>query len=291
MNNLPYLVNVPPFIIRDLKHEDLTFIKKIYLIFFGKFIGFIVRRTKEKTFCFLINIFFKKNGKIIYEDKKYIKEINKERVAYYPNKRILRIVKSLDYQLNLLFDSYCLQKINFKDEDVVIDCGANVGELGLSFKNKGLNLNYIAFEPDRKTYDCLVLNIKNEKNKTYNLGLSNQNSKKEFFLDNDGGNSSLVDFGSVKSVEIETITLDSLELSNQIKLFKVEAEGYEPEVLKGSKNTLSLIEYVSVDFGPERGREFENTVVEVNNLLIESNFELIEFSNHRMIGLYKNKEL
>ena len=46
-----------------------------------------------------------------------------------------------------------------------------------------------------------------------------------------------------------------------------------------------------MDFGPERGRELENTVVEVNNLLIESNFELIEFSNLRMIGLYKNKEL
>jgi len=191
----------------------------------------------------------------------------------------------------LLFDSYCLEKINFKDEDIVIDCGANVGELGLSFINKRLNLNYLAFEPDTKTYDCLVLNVENDKNKTYNLGLSNQNSKKEFFLDNDGGNSSLVNFGSDKSVEIETITLDSLELSNQIKLFKVEAEGYEPEVLKGSRNTLGLIEYVSVDFGPERGRELENTVVQVNNLLIESNFELIEFSNLRMIGLYKNKEL
>jgi len=220
VNNLPYLVNVPPFIIRDLKEEDLRLIKKIYLIFFGKFIGYIVKRTKGKTFCFLINIFFKKNGKIIYKDEKYIKEINKERVAYYPNKRILRIVKSLDYQLSLLFNSYCLEKIDFKDEDIVIDCGANVGELGLSFINKGLNLNYLAFEPDTKTYDCLVLNIGNDKNKTYNLGLSNQNSKKEFFLDNDGGNSSLVNFGSDKSAEIETITLDSLELSSQIKLSK-----------------------------------------------------------------------
>ena len=50
MNNLPYLVNVPPFIIRDLKEEDLRLIKKIYLIFFGKFIGYIVKRTKGKTF-------------------------------------------------------------------------------------------------------------------------------------------------------------------------------------------------------------------------------------------------
>ena len=291
MNNLPYLVNVPPFITRDLKEENLTLMKKIYLIFFGKFIGFIIKRTNEKTFCFFINIFFRKNGKIIYEDGKYIKEINKERVVSYPNKRILRIVKSLDYQLDLLFKSYCLDKINFKDEDFVVDCGANIGELGLAFRNKGLNLNYLAFEPDKKTYDCLVLNIKDEKNKTYNLGLSNQNSQKDFFLDNEGGNSSFVDFGSDKSIEIETVTLDSLEITNQIKLFKVEAEGYEPEVLKGSKDTLGLIEYVSVDFGPERGRELKNTIVEVNNILIESNFELIEFSNLRIIGLYKNKKL
>ena len=34
---------------------------------------------------------------------------------------------------DFLFKSYCLDKIDFKKDDIVVDCGANVGELFFSF--------------------------------------------------------------------------------------------------------------------------------------------------------------
>ena len=74
-----------------------------------------------------------------------------------------------------------------------------------------------------------------------------------------------------------------------IKLFKIDAEGYEPEVLSGSKNTLKKTNFVSVDFGSERAANQNNTMVDVNNLLLQVGFELIELNDFRMIGLYKNK--
>ena len=114
-------------------------------------------------------------------------------------------------------------------------------------------------------------------------------AKINFYLDTDGGNSSIINFGSKDVVEIQAITLDSIQIEKKIKLFKVEAEGYEPEVLEGAKSTLRFIEYISVDFGPERGVNSENTVVKVNNILTEAGFELVEFSNYRVIGLYRNK--
>ena len=231
----------------------------------------------------------KKEGKIIYENKQYIKFKDNLKVIHYPNKRILRVVKSLDYQLDLIISSYCLDQIDFKNDDIVIDCGANVGELNLALKKRNLDLIYYAFEPDEETFQSLKLNNSENIDFLYKLGLSNKNAKINFYLDTDGGNSSIINFGSKDVVEIQAITLDSIQIEKKIKLFKVEAEGYEPEVLEGAKSTLRFIEYISVDFGPERGVNSENTVVKVNNILTEAGFELVEFSNYRVIGLYRNK--
>jgi len=291
VNNLPTLVNVPPFLIRDLKDGDLTFLKKIKIIILGKFLGLVVKTTKEHFFCKLINIFFKNDGKIIYEDKQYIKLKDSLKVIHYPNKRILRVVKSLDFQLDLIIHSYCLDEITFENNDIVIDCGANVGELHLALNKRNLDLNYYAFEPDEETFQSLKLNNPKNIDNLFKLGLSNENKKMNFFLDTEGGNSSIVDFGSKNVVEIQTTTLDSIQINKKIKLFKVEAEGYEPEVLEGAESTLKFIEYVSVDFGPERGENCENTVIQVNNILTKAGFELVKFSNYRVIGLYRNKSL
>ena len=289
MTRLPYLVNVPPFLIRDLNQKNLSLSKKIFLIFYGKFIGFFINRLNGKNFCLFINIFFNKDGKLIFENGRYVKIIENKNVAVYPNKRVLRVVKNFKYQLDLLYDSYLLNSIDIQNDDVIVDCGANVGELFLAVKEKNLDVTYMGFEPDKETYECLKLNVKNEKNIVHNIGLSNIEGSNNFYIDNEGGNSSFVDFGTSESIKVETKTLDSFNIKKNIKLFKIDAEGYEPEVLSGSKNTLKNTNFVSVDFGSERGANQNNTMVDVNNLLLQVGFELIELNDFRMIGLYKNK--
>ena len=289
MTRLPYLVNVPPFLIRDLNQKNLSLSKKIFLIFYGKFIGFFINRLNGKNFCLFINIFFNKDGKLIFENGRYVKIIENKNVAVYPNKRVLRVVKNFKYQLDLLYDSYLLNSIDIQNDDVIVDCGANVGELFLAIKEKNLDVTYMGFEPDKETYECLKLNVKNEKNIVHNIGLSNIEGSNNFYIDNEGGNSSFVDFGTSESIKVDTKTLDSYNIKKNIKLFKIDAEGYEPEVLSGSKNTLKKTNFVSVDFGSERGANQNNTMVDVNNLLLQVGFELIELNDFRMIGLYKNK--
>ena len=289
MTRLPYLVNVPPFLIRDLNQKNLSLSKKIFLIFYGKFIGFFINILNGKNFCLFINIFFNKDGKLIFENGRYVKIIENKNVAVYPNKRVLRVVKNFKYQLDLLYDSYLLNSIDIQKDDVIVDCGANVGELFLAVKEKNLDVTYMGFEPDKETYECLKLNVKNEKNIVHNIGLSNIEGSNNFYIDNEGGNSSFVDFGTSESIKVDTKTLDSFNIKKNIKLFKIDAEGYEPEVLSGSKNTLKNTNFVSVDFGSERGANQNNTMVDVNNLLLQVGFELIELNDFRMIGLYKNK--
>ena len=110
----------------------------------------------------------------------------------------------------------------------------------------------------------------------------------KIFIDSDGANSSLSYFGNNNSIEVETRTLDSFNFQN-IKLLKLEAEGYEPEVLMGSLKTLKNIQYISVDYGNERGVEQESTKVEVTNYLFNNNFELVADSKNRKIGLFQNR--
>ena len=122
----------------------------------------------------------------------------------------------------------------------------------------------------------------------HNVALSNRNGTSDLYLDSFGGNSSLEYFGESKFIQVETKTIESIVNKKNIKLFKVEAEGHEPEILEGATNILEKIEYISVDFGFERGIEQNSTIEDVNKILIKNSFELIQISNYRHVGLYKN---
>ena len=287
--NLPYLVNIPPFLLKDLDQGDLRGIKKLLLILKGKFISIIINKTNGKVFCFLINLFFRRNGKIYYENKKYFKTTKDSQYVYFPNKRILRIVKNISTHLDRMYLSYCIDKVEIKNGDIVVDCGANIGELNLALKYKNIIANYYGFEPDLETFECLLLNHSDFKNNLFNVALSDVSGQGELYIDNEGGNSSLINFGSEKVKKVKLEKLDNIQIEGNIKLLKVEAEGNEPEVLVGAEHTLTKTEYVTVDFGGERGVNQEMTLIDVNNFLYSKGFELINFSDFRIIGLTKTK--
>ena len=75
-----------------------------------------------------------------------------------------------------------------------------------------------------------------------------------------------------------------------MKLLKLEAEGAEPEVIKGALNLLKNIEYIAADLGPERGLKQESTLKEVVNILLENNFKIVDFKYPRICLLFRNKK-
>ena len=287
-NNLPYLINLPPFMFRGVNVNNMGTLSKLFFILKGKIVSLIVNRTREALFCNLLNLIYKKDGKINFNNGVYVKENKDFQKIYYPNKRILRVVNNYEIQLKKIFDTYCIETIDLQNGDLVLDCGANIGELFLSIKKRGIEIDYIGFEPDKEAFSCLEFNTSSTENNHFNLGLSNNNDKKKFYFDSEGGNSSFVDFGSHKFEILETVRLDSLKFDKKIKLLKIDAEGYEPEVLEGALGLIENIENISVDFGAERGKKGSTTLVKVNQILSENNFELVELSEYRLVGLYKN---
>ena len=287
-HSLPYILNLPPFTYRGIDFNSKSFLYKIFFIIRGKILGFIINNFINNTFCFLINLFYPKKSKIYFEDNFYKKDIENFNTVIYPNKRILRIIHHEDL-FKRIYETYCLHHLNFEETDIVVDCGANVGELYLAFLFLDKNIKYIGIEPDLNTYECLIKNAKGENNKFFQIALSDNKGNKEFYLDNYGGNSSLVKFDDVKSETVPTYTIDNLRLSKKIKLLKIDAEGHELEVIKGAVTTIKDVEFISIDYGFEKGLDQSSTIVEVNNFLIENDFELHKFSEFRLVGLYKNK--
>jgi FkbM family methyltransferase len=175
-------------------------------------------------------------------------------------------------------------------DDLVIDCGANIGEFSLICAKAGATV--IAFEPDPLEFRALCANAKSEKKiYPYNKALWNKEGRLPFYDANDSGDSSLIQpNGETSVIEVEALRLDCFEFcefgERPIKLIKLEAEGAEPEILDGMQKTLARVEYISADMGPERGVNKNNTVAEVANCLYRHGFHLLQFSLERCVGLF-----
>ena len=123
-----------------------------------------------------------------------------------------------------------MQDIQFEN---CIDVGAHVGfwlkDLCKRFKN------VYAFEPISEVRECLVKNITDKNYTLFPFALGNENkTTKVNYIPEATGNTYISDEGNR---EIELKRLDDLELP-KIEYIKIDAEGFEIEVLKGGKNLI-----------------------------------------------------
>lgn len=192
-----------------------------------------------------------------------------------------------------LLKSYCLNTDIFtNDNDIVIDCGANYGDLSIALRNCIDTRNYISFEPGPTEHSCIQENVPLGRN--FQIGLSNYTGETKFYIKSDTGDSSILEIEQfAEIVPIEVITLDDFVAQHKIttcKLLKLEAEGMETEILEGAKNFLKTCEFVAVDCGFERGLEQAMTFPAVNTILLDNGFELIDINLTSVRALYSKRK-
>lgn len=238
--------------------------------------------------------FRKKDIKFLNDKKnKFIKAQSSIDKKYYPDKmRCFRLYRNgIAERGASLFLSYCLDQINFNKNDIVVDCGANSGDLFIELKKYIKSKNYIAIEPNPEDFRSLNINCKGAR--LINKALGKTNSTSKFFINTTLADSSIIEpIKYDKVIDIEVVRLDylmDLLKINSIKLLKVEAEGYEPEILKGAKSIFENIEYIAIDGGFERGKKAEQTFTLSSNLLINNNFEMIDIGRKNLRALFKKK--
>lgn len=276
----------------------------MYIKFIKKIIVCSLKIRILTKAIFFIHKFFLSNssGYFGFAEKGYYYHDNEsQNKIYFPfiERMFFTYIYSLKKRLMLLESFYNLQYIRIEDNDIIIDCGANIGEIYyyfyLKFPNK--KFKYIAFEPDINVFKYLKKNVTN----CYQVALFNETSKKKFYLKSETADSSLISFNENDDqnreieYQVETIKLDDFlknKKISKVKLFKVEAEGAEPEILQGSLESLDKIEHITVDAGPERGFKKEKTNIDVFRIL-KNNFKLVDESknkNREFVYLFTNKK-
>lgn len=178
----------------------------------------------------------------------------------------MKNIKNEKYQLEVFVEA--------ESGDVVVDIGAFVGEFALSVSN---TVNHvIAFEADPSTYRCLERNTSSINNiDIYNYALSDENKTLDFHSGADPSESSLIDVDEGLS---KRITVEARELRNvlpelgidSVDYLKLDAEGAEPEVLRGCEGI--EIKKLAVDVYPER--HGESTLPAVQSILENRGYEI-----------------
>jgi FkbM family methyltransferase len=172
-----------------------------------------------------------------------------------------------------------------KKNDIVIDIGANTGYYSLRLSSLvGKNGKIIAIEPDPQTFDTLTKNCKlnNISNvNTHNIAISD--SKGEIIFHQSifhSGTSSMFanenDKSEMKELIIKTTTLDELvkEKYKQIAWIKIDVEGAELEVLKGSSTILSKTKNIIIEVHEHILNQNNKNSKEILEILEENGFKI-----------------
>jgi hypothetical protein len=227
-------------------------------------------RLNGKKYVFFMNLLLQDGTKFTFKDGYYA--VHEKLVSHYSLRSRMNLYqKGLSCRVKGLTESYGLESIKFSKDDLIVDVGANTGELQLAFPEQ----SYIGFEPSPQEFSILTKNKKTN-SVIYNYCIGNSNEYADFYISTESSDSSLFAPLKVESViRIKMHRLDELTNSS-IKLLKVDAEGAELEVFEGSTGILRNIEYISADLGFEKGVYEESTLPEVLNLLYKHNFVLIK---------------
>lgn len=277
-----------------------TYIKK----FIDKFLNLLIKNFHKSNFfnnqssVYLENfiLFCKKKNTKFYYDKKskefYVEEDSKK-IFFSDKIRGFNLYREgLKKRAKFIFSSYRLEHIIFLKDDIVIDCGANYGDLALTLLKIINPSNYFGIEPG-PSFIMLKKNVSNN-SILINKALGKKNENLPFYVSETEADSSLIETSNFTNIlNVPVIKLEDLIKEyniKEIKLLKIEAEGYEPEILEGLGKSLKICKYIAIDGGYERGINKEQTFTTQTNYLINNGFEMVDIFLPYSRALFVNKQ-
>lgn len=183
--------------------------------------------------------------------------------------------------------------IKDKKDAVILDVGTNIGETLLNFARLAPNGNVHGFEPDPLNHSrcCENLELNSFTNIQLNkVGLGSE--KGEYFIkvntpSNRGGNKISATFIENNTQVVNIITLDQYAESKQlskIDLIKIDVEGYELNVLKGGKQTLSAFKPVLfIELDDNNLKEQGHSAKELIRFVKQFNYQVHHAETNQLI--------
>ncbi len=257
----------------------IIFLKKIYWKI-AKKIGFVILIRDER--------------KSIHSSK--LKKYTTTTGIYYLPKYAYQDVIRREIIKNRIFDEdvYNLSKKYIKPNTVVIDAGANYGQLSILFSKLYLNTTIYSFEASKYIYDILVKNIglNSENIRGLNCILSDCSEEKYLKIP------SFEKYGTYGSLDLEFSNnmknnykekilvkkIDDFNFERKISFMKIDVQGWDLKVLKGSSKTI-LKHKMPIIF--EYEEQFENKM----NYQFEDFVNFIKKINYKFVTVVNNNFL
>ncbi|HEX7258644.1 MAG TPA: FkbM family methyltransferase [Nitrososphaeraceae archaeon] len=251
-----------------------SILSRVFLIGIRIFLRLILGKRKREKLQFYHRLYFRINISFSFYLFMFLYKIIgilrlgnpsfvKINVPKY-NYKVYCPVTEDDYMHMTTREDDIIEKFQPKDGGIVVDVGAHYGRYSLiAAKRVGPKGKVIAIEADPENFDMLNKNIKlNESSKenviTLNYAASSNQSKVKLSIPEkqSGGQtiySSIIPnrAAAEKFVEVNANTLDNLLHENDISLerinwIKIDVEGAELEVLKGTSEVLSKSKDISL---------------------------------------------
>jgi FkbM family methyltransferase len=181
----------------------------------------------------------------------------------------------LERRIRQMSEKYQDGEVRIRPGDTVVDIGANVGEFSLMASRQAARV--LALEPDPNVYPSLAKNAAGWPNVTaLRVAVGATDGRLEFYLSTGWADSSAVEPQHwTDKVTVDVRTLASLAQERglgRVDFLKVEAEGFEPEILEGGGTWLRNVRDIAVDCGPER--QGVPTLGACRSLLVEAGFDV-----------------
>ena len=175
---------------------------------------------------------------------------------------------------------------SIRENDVVVDVGANIGIFSLYAMSKGAK-QIFAFEPVSETYKLLKHNCNfYDAILTYELAVSNKFENREFVSRHFSAGSSFYDTNQlnycwdaqVQKTKVNTIDFNSFFSNTIIDYLKIDCEGGEWDIFENIEiDILSKIRNVCIEIHPIHN--YDEYETRIKHKLLEANFELKEVAD------------
>lgn len=170
----------------------------------------------------------------------------------------------------------------------VIDIGSNKGQFSLLAKIYYPDCLIYSFEPQKK-YIKIQKKILNKKIIFYNFCLGEKNYTKKLNIMKKEDSSSLLKpnilnksiYKITKKIKVNIKTLDSVLSKKKLNnsLMKIDVQGYEYQVLKGSSKLLNKIKYIILEISSKNIYQNQLGKKHVFSFLKKKNFRLVKIYN------------
>jgi FkbM family methyltransferase len=184
-----------------------------------------------------------------------------------------------------------MKLINTYNINTILDVGANTGQYGKVMRTIGYRGKIVSFEPVGKSYQELLINTKKDTDWTaLNYALGNFDGTTQINIAGNSVSSSMLDMlpshlkhrPASKYIDKELINIiqldtvfESIYKINDIVLLKIDAQGFEYNILEGASYSLSHIKGIQLEMSLEPLYDKEKSMCEMIDYLLLKGFKLM----------------